>query len=317
MNLLVSIIKFLQAFCLLLIPILVIYCMLSIMETSLIQEYNNELGTLMAPLSALVAILNSILGPFVEFIKGFISLEFTLNQAKLDFTHIISAGLVFGFYHVLGIANNFLKFSEDRAKELKKVKERKKAEELVEQKILEEVNKFKEYRSTLIIMKLKKESDANNYLIKTNLENSTNEISYVEEVFKSLSLYGGVRFENLDNNDNYYLNFNNINNAIKFIFETKEKVKKLNEKLHIQGIAYSYNIFAENFMLVSHKETEFKKMEKLLYLVGQNEIVIAEMFKKYYECFVNDETCKFDSKGEYFLNDEKCIEIFSLKKYSN
>ncbi|MEI7474364.1 MAG: hypothetical protein WCK67_06250 [bacterium] len=313
MKLLISLLKFLQALCLLLIPILIVYCVFAATQTTIINQYKNELGTLLSPISTVVYFFNLTLGPLVSLFKGLVNFELTYNSTKLDFTHFVAAAALFVLYHVLGLTNNVLNFFSKKSDDLKKMTAKRRAEELYEKRMLEEVSKYKTYTSTVIILKLKKITGATNYLLQAESinENLMNSSNLVDEIIELVQLHSGVRCANLEKNGDIYIVFNDILKVVKFSKSLKEKVKELNKNLSKTGSGLSYYMFADNFPDVERSK-KFAIIEKLFYLTGENEFFVGESFKKYYECFTKDVKCNFLSKGLYSLNDEHQVEIFEL-----
>lgn len=313
MKLLVSFLKFIQSLCLLLIPILIFYCILSSIQVAIIDQYKDVLGTLLSPVSMAVTFFDQTLGPLVNLFKGLANFEIDYNSTKLEFTHFIAAAGLFCLYHVIGVATGLIKFSEKKTKEFKKIKSQRKAEALIEQKMLDNVSKYKVYRSTVLILRLKKTDSNTNYLVNYN-DSSLKTVDPFEYISPLISLYSGIRHSDIEKNGDYYIVFKNIMNAVNFDFELKEKIKELNDSYAKVGSKISYFLFAENFLDKANRVNDFTEIDKLFYLTGENEIFVGETFKKYYECFSTDTNCRFISKGLYSLDGKKEVEIYSLLK---
>lgn len=313
MKLLVSFLKFIQSLCLLLIPILIFYCMLASVQIVIIDQYKEVLGTLLSPISVMVSCFDQILGPLVSIFKNVANFEIKYNSSKLDFTHFVAAGGLFCFYHLVGAVNSFIDFLEKKGKDFNKIKAQKKAEYLVEQKMLEDINEFKSYRTTSIILRIKKTENNISYL--TNVIDSNLKTEDALQQVESLILtHSGTRYNELEKNGDYYIIFKNIENFINFTFELQEKIKTINESLSKEGNKITYYLFADNFTSKSNRECDFREIDKLFYLTGENQIFSGETLKKYYECFSSDTHLKFISKGLYAIGSQKEIEIYSLNK---
>lgn len=267
------------------------------------------------PLKPLIAMLGSFLDPFIESVRTVISYEMMYNGIKVDFTPLISGGVVLLVYYAFSLIDNMFSAVDDSVKNVKeklRQSEVKKHQDQVRKNYLETLAQNK---IIYLVVKLKTNQTSAAYLCdKENdifSEGITNTL--MNNILESASKYESKRYKDFKGTDNTYnFIFYNITDAIDYSFYVYNKVAEANKNVIDPSIRISFAIACNCSYSEDTAVRDFAITRKILNLAGDSEIMASELFKDKYKALKDETNLLFVSKGIYNIDDNQ-LETFQLK----
>ena len=294
--------KFIEAFLIFLVPAILFYWFLLLLNLS--------------ALKTLVALIGFVLDPIIGAVGFFAHSEIKYNNVLIDLTPLITAGVIFGLFIAFTGIGKILAFSEEKLAQAK-IKliqeEQKKQEEMTKIRYINFLsrNKF----INLSIKFVKKEIEASylyegewDFLSANQLDNIINNILDIAKEFNAKRCADHECKES-----EYNFIFENIMDAVNYMERVNVKIKEINRSFaegskRLYFSAACYCSYDDNAAVLN-----FPITNKILNLAGKNEIFTTELFRDKYEILNSKIPLEFNSKGIYHLNDNHNIEIFHIK----
>ncbi|OGI05138.1 MAG: hypothetical protein A2287_06830 [Candidatus Melainabacteria bacterium RIFOXYA12_FULL_32_12] len=301
MKLLKGFVKLIEAISLLLVPIIMFYWFLTLINLQAIKPF--------------IAILGYVFSPFLSFIKVYANFNIKYEDITVDFAPFILASIFVVVFFVFSgfekILDNVELMIKENKKKIQEAREREQ-QELQRMKYLEELAKNK---ITYLVLKFRQKETANAYLYVGRedvfgegiLGTMVNDIINKSKGFNGRQADG---FEGEDGACNFI--FYNIIDAIDYAFYVHNKVVEINKEVLDQSKRFYYGIACHCSYSEATEGQDFVSTTKFLNLGGDNEVIVSELFKKKYEALKEDTNLIFESKGIYNIEDKQ-VEIFDLK----
>jgi|GEM_PF-2924534 len=302
MRLLQNLCRIIQTVLLFLIPLILFYWFLFVLNIGTLKPF--------------IAILGFVFDPYIEMIRPILHLELFYNNIRVDFTPLIAAGVMFAVYFAFLTLDNLFGYLQNTVKESKeKIKE---AELLREQEIIRKnyLEALARNKVIQLVLKLNVCESSSSYLFcKENdifSEGLTNTV--LNNIIEASSKYEAKKYNNLEENDNDIHNFifYDITKAIDYAFYVFNKVTEANKNIIDPSIRVAFSIACNCSYSESTAKKDFAETYKVLKLGGDYEIITTELFKEKYEALKEETNLLFVSKGIYNIN-EKQIETFQIK----
>lgn len=296
-----SLCKLIEGLMWLYLPIVLFYWALTLVELNAI--------------ASLKAFIGVIVQPLIETIDNYFDFQVYFRNTEVDYTPVILAiGVAFSACLFWGGANalDVLEKKLENAKiDLLKRKESKKLEKEKEA-FVEELDKN---RVLYVMLKLIKIEKHDNYLIKNDKDSfSVGFIDSYETSIKNIATnFSGKSYIDFDAGaeiTNFI--FTDTEQFILYLIYLDEKVKEINKGTADLNTVFSYSLACSCSYSTTTAEIDFQLTNKLLNLVGKEEIFITSVLKNKLENLNTDMSMKFESKGIYML-DNKHIDTYKLK----
>lgn len=293
--------KFIEAFLIFLVPAILFYWFLLLLNLS--------------TLKFLTAIIGFVFDPIIRTVGLFAHYIIEYNGVVIDLTPLITAGVIFALFLAFTGIGNFLTFLEEKLAQakIKSIQDdRKKQEEMIKRKYIDFLARNKVIN--LSIKFIKKEIEASylyegewDFLSENQLDNMINNLLDLTKEFHSKKCTDHKCQEG-----EYNFIFNDITDAVNYMKRVDTKIMEINRSF-AEG---SKRLYFSMACYCSYNEHEailnFPITNKILNLAGKNEIFTTELFRDKYEILNAKINLKFNSKGVYNLNDRH-IEIFEIK----
>ena len=301
MKFLRTIIILIEGILLFLIPVVLFYWFLLILDLNILQP--------------IVYFLGKVFNPFLSVINLFVHFQINYKEKVIDLNPFLLAVVLllitFVFYGIEKVLN-FIEFIINkaiiRAKELKQIEQI----ELIKKDFLEALakNKF-----TYIVLKFCKIETSSAYLYNSSDDFFSEGVlsSVLKGLVDSSEKFNGKKHTNFTGEDDTYnYIFYEITDGIDFIFNVHNRVMEINDKILDQSQRL---YFTASFNCGYSEETSDKDIltaNKILNLCDKDQILASELFRNKYEAVKEESNIKFISKGIYNINNDQ-IEIFELK----
>lgn len=295
--------KGVQAALLFIIPVILLYWFLSLINLDALKP--------------MTAVFGSVLDPVINAVRVIYSYELNYNNIKVDFTHLIAVGFIVIVYIILETTVNIINSVEES---VKKTKDKIKQAEIARQQALI----HKTYLETLaknriiyLVLKLKTNETASAYLI--NKENDifsegiTNTV--INNILESSEKYDSKKHKDFQGpDDSYNFIFYSITDAIDYSLYIYNKVIEANRNIIDPSIRLFFKIACHCSSSEETATTDLRITNKLMNLCGEYEIMTTELFKEKYDALEQGANLEFISKGIYCI-DDKQVETFQLKAF--
>jgi len=301
MNFLKQFCKFIQAILLFILPLILFYWFLFVINLAVLKPFT--------------AILGCIFGPFIETVRLFVNYKLPYNGGSVDFTPLISGGVILVVYFILLMFDHLLGNIDDTFKKTqKKISEReyKKQQDLVHMNYLETLAQNK---IIYLVLKLRTSETSSAYLCNKDDDIFSEGISnkVINNIIESSENYESKRYKDFKGKDNTYnFIFYSITDAIDYSFYVYNKVVEANKNVIDPSIRIYFTIACNCAYSEDLAEKEFDITRKILNLGGEFEIVASELFEEKYKALKEETNILFLSKGIYDINDKQ-LEVFQLK----
>jgi len=297
-----NIFKLIEGILFILVPVIVFYWSLTLVNLDIVKPFIALLGSFIDPLIL----------PFKSYIDYSITYEenYTVNYTSLFFAVII---LITGFIFIL--IGNILNFIE-KIMDKTKLKFKKQAQLRKKQAEKQEfVNEIKKNNTFFVILKLIKNQPKESYLIKEE-GNDFFSVGLVDSYETSLiniyKKFSGKAFGHLGgtNNLNSYI-FTDIDKFLEFLPFFKERIEEVNKGMLDLNVKFDYKIACHCSYSDTSAQVDNEITSLILNLCGNREIIISEILKNRIEVLENN-NFKLYSKGIYLIKDKQ-MDIFKLK----
>ncbi|MDD3012820.1 MAG: hypothetical protein PHC34_03880 [Candidatus Gastranaerophilales bacterium] len=301
MNFLRQFCKFIQAILLFILPLILFYWFLIVMNLAVLKPF--------------VAILGYVLDPFIATVRTFIHYELAYNGVKVDFTPLLSGGVILVFYFVFSMFDNLFNTVDKtfkKTQEMIKDTEIKKQQEQIRKNYLEVLAQNK---IIYLVLKLRTNETSSAYLFNKEddifSEGITNTV--LTNIIEASEKYESKRYKDFKGKDNTYnFIFYSITDAIDYSFYIYNKVIEANKNVIDPSTRVCFTIACNCSYSEDSADNEFEIAGKMLNLGGDSEIIASELFKEKYKALKEETNLRFESKGIYEV-DNKQLEIFQIK----
>jgi len=301
MNLLKQSFKFIQAILLFILPLILFYWFLIVLNLAVLKPFT--------------AILGFVLDPFIAVVRNFISYKLSYNGVKVDFTPLLAGGAILVFYFIFSIFDNFVDNVEktfNKTREKIKETDKKKHQDEMQRNYLEALAQNK---IIYLVLKLRTNETTSAYLCNKEddifSEGITNTVT--SSIIESSENYNSKRYQEFKGKDNTYnFIFYNITDAIDYSFFIYNRVQEANKNVIDPSVRINFTIACNCSYSEDSAELDFEITRKILNLGGNSEIITSELFMEKYKALKDETNLLFISKGIYEVN-EKHLEIFQLK----
>lgn len=282
------------------LPVVLFYWALTLVELNAIR-----------PLQAFVG---SIVAPIIANIDNYFDFQVYFRDMEVDYTPIVLASMVavaaLALWGGSGVLDVIEKKLENTKMELLKKKEEKKQEQQKEA-LVQELDRNK---ALYVMFKLIKIEKHDNYLVKQEDDSFSVGLldsyeSSIKNIAKSFSAKEYAEFEGGEGVSNFI--FTDTDQFISYLLYLKEKVKEINKGTADLNMVFSYALACNCGYDTATAKIDFQLTNKLLNLVGKEEIFITSVLKDKLENLNTDLSIKFESKGIYML-DNKQIDTYKL-----
>lgn len=293
-------IKLIEALSLFLVPVVVFYWFLTLVNLQVVKPF--------------IAIIGQLLLPFLSFIKAFTSFEVQYEEVMVDFAPFVLAGILVAIFLVFSglekLLDNLELAMEKRKKEVQKALELE-HQELQKIKYLEELARNK---VTYLSLKFRQKETENAYLYVGREDIFGEGIlgTLINDMLNKSKDYNGKKVSEFPNEDGTYnFIFYNITEAIDYAFFVNNKVMEINKEVLDLSKRFHYGIACHCYYSESTEKTNLEVTKKFLNLGGENQIIVSELFKKKYDALKDTTNLVFASKGIYNIEDFQA-EVFSI-----
>lgn len=290
--------KFIEGILFIIVPVIVFYWSLSLVKLDIVKP--------------LIAILGSVIEPFVFPFRPFITYVVDYDNFSVDYTVLFFAGIILCAAFVFTINGFILNFIDEKIEESvieHKNKERLKQVEEEKQEYIKEVNRNK---TIFVILKLIKNKPHASYLIKED-ESDFFSGGLVESYENSISTaylkYGGTSYKNTD--DYRYFIFTDLSRFLEYLPFLMNRVEEVNKGMLDLNIRFDYKIACHCAYSDGSADTDFEITSKILNLCDSKEILLSELLKNRLDLREN-KNFKLFSRGIYLINDKQ-MDVFKLQ----
>lgn len=293
--------RLLEGFCWLYLPIILLYWALTLITIAAIEPLKNIVGI--------------IVQPPVRAIDEYFNFQFMLGGTEVDYTPIALAGVVTicaicsvlttQILDFISIKINDVKMEILRKTEIKNQQKEKEA-------YLQELERNK---TIYMLLKLEKVQKHESYLVQQEEDIFSKGMieSYETSIKNMAKNFAGVEYKNFENkNGAVCFVFNDAKKFIKYINIFTNKIPEINQGTADLNTIFSYIMACSCSYDVATAETDLIITERILNLVGKNEIYLTSLLKEKLENVETDLNLKFESKGLY-LFDKKDIEVYKMQ----
>ncbi|EKE02717.1 MAG: hypothetical protein ACD_20C00342G0001 [uncultured bacterium] len=296
-----GLVKLIEALSLFLVPVVVFYWFLTLVNLQAIKP--------------LIAILGQIFLPFLSFIKTFTSFEVQYEEVMVDFAPFVLAGALVAIFLVFSGLEKILDSTElamkKRKKKIQEALEREQ-QDLQRMKYLEELARNK---VTYLTLKFRQKETENAYLYVGREDIFGEGIlgTLINDMLNKSKDHNGKKTNTFPDEDGTYsFIFYNLTDAIDYAFFVHNKVMEINKEVLDLSKRFHYGIACHCAYCESTEKTNLDVTKKFLNLGGENEIIVSELFKKKYDEHKEATNLVFESKGIYNI-DSSQAEVFELK----
>lgn len=296
-----TLVKIFEGLMWLYLPIVMIYWSLSLVNMEEI-----------APLKATVGVM---VLPLVIILDKYFDFQFSFKGEEVDYTPVILAAVVSSCAFIAMFTTKFLDFIEEKL-DLARIENIRKKEKMTkeEQKelLIQELNRNKILYVMLRLIKIQKHDS---YLINEGADDFTVGLidSYENTIKNIASNFNGKLLKDYESEPDVinYL-FTDTDQFLLYLHYLTEKIKEINKGTEIDlNTIFSYSIACNCSYDTATAETDLKHTNKILNLVGKEEIYITSVLKQKLENLDTEVKMKFVSKGLYIL-DEKDFDVYKL-----
>lgn len=300
LSLLRKINKLLESLSILVVPVIIFYWLLKIINLS--------------QLSTVVNLLEYVLNPILKPVYFFFKQEVFYNEQTIDVTPLIAACFVFGVFFTFSWIDKILRFVEDQSLMLKqKAIEKKERRQLqmAQDKYLEDLTRNK---VVYLVLNLINKETASAYLFNGEedlfAEGMMNNM--LKKILESSESYNGKKYEDFKSeNGTFRFVFFDVADALDYSFFVHNMILSINREVLDLSRRMSYIIAAHSSISESTAKEDFSVAEKMLKLCTNNEILVSEMFRNKYEALKQESNVSFMSNGVYAI-DEDQVEVYKL-----
>jgi hypothetical protein len=301
MNFLKGTCKFIQAILLFILPVILFYWFLLLLNIVILKPFT--------------IILGSIFDPFIASVKTVISYELTYNGGKVDFTPLIAGGVILLIYFMFSLLDHLFGTIDDNFRKMQermKESEFQKQQEQIEKNYLEVLAQNK---IIYLVLKLRTTESSSAYLSNKEddifSEGITNTV--IDNIIESSKKYESKKYKDFKGQDNTYnFIFYSITDAIDYSFYIYNKVAEANKNIVDPSTRVCFTIACNCAYSEEAADKEFGITRKMLNLGGESEIIVSELFIEKYKALKEETNLLFNSKGIYDISNKQ-IEIFQIK----
>lgn len=296
--------KFLEGLSILLVPIILFYWFLKIIDIS--------------ALKTVAAMLEYFLNPLLFVVKIFGDFQINYDNKLIDLTPFILASALFIIFFMFSAIEKMLNRMESGLKEAQikatELKD-KKMQEIMREKYL---HNLATNRIIFLVLALNKKETETSYLLpkedgKEDLFTEGMLNKMISKVVNEIDKYNGRKYEKFEGEDGTFRYiFQEVTEAIDFAFFVHNMIFNINKEFLDFSEKMSFIIGVHCNQTEDYAEQDFLTTTKILRLGNPNEIIVSELFKNKYEALKAESNLEFNSYGIYSLNSEN-IEVFKLK----
>lgn len=291
--------KFLQIIILFIIPAIVTYWVLNLIELNF--------------LNGITSLLGMLLDPLIGFFNMFFHYEMEHAGYMIDFTPM---ALVLFLFIVFLIAGQLEKIIEStrlaiiEGQERTRQKTEREEQQQIQNDFIDSLGKNKVH---YLLIKFNKHDTALSYLSNAfgdeEKDNIANDI--IKNILSTSKKLGSTHYNRLyDETDIFNFIFYDIDSALRFAKYLQQEVKKQAAELIKIGANIEFAGVLHCTMSEYSSNTDLPVMEKVVNLAETNEILATELYKNKAELFHNANV-QFTTKGIYALNGKRS-EIYSV-----
>lgn len=293
--------KIIEGILFLILPIIVFYWSLTLLNIDIVRP--------------LIAAVGLIIDPLIEPFRPYISYSMSYENMTVDYTVLLFAAGVLCTAFLFTVNGAVLQFIEDKCNEIDNIrrhKENLKQEEEERQAYIRTLNKN---RTIYVIFRLIKNAPKESYLLKEGKQDffSGGIIeSYEKSVLEAYLKFGGEKRENTTDTENAEcFIFYDIYKFLKFLPFLIERINEVNKGMFDLNVKFDYKIAAHCAYSDASAEADFSITSKILNLASSKEILLSELLKCRIDTLENQNFILL-SQGIYLLNDKQ-TDVFKIE----
>lgn len=301
MNFIKSLIKFIQALILIIIPFVLFYWLLTLINLEFLKPMVAFFAYFMNPVLSLVPPVFQYKIKYDNEFVSLIPLVFTIMST------LIAVGLAF--------LHSFLEGMETTVKaahtHIKQAEQTSKVKKIVDQK-----NKIlTQHRIIYVLLSIKKKENQSTHLYEKVADNL--EKNYIKSIMSKIASkaadFRHERYKEEEKNEHTVcLVFYNTTEATDFAFAALAALGKANKELANTGLNYTLSVAFHCSTTIQNAPLEFAVASKIMNLAGDNEFYTSEIFKNKYEATTSKTNVKFIPRGTYMIHGRQ-EDVFQLK----
>lgn len=297
-----TITKLLEGAMWLYLPIVMIYWSLTLIKLNAI-----------APLQAFVGV---VVQPLTTIIDKYFDLQFTFNGDEVDYTPLVLIIIITVLAFMLILTSKTLDFVDEKLEKAKieilKHKEKKAREK---QKELE-LQELERHKVLYVMLRLDQIRKHESYLVNSDEDPFSRGLidSYKSTIINMATNFSGKEYREYETSpDTSSFLFTDTERFLLYLRFLNNKIAEINKGIEDDlNTHFSYSIACNCSYDTSTAKTDLQLVEKILNLVGKEEIFITSTLKQKLENLNTDIDMKFDAKGLYIL-DEINFDIYKVK----
>lgn len=292
--------KLIEGILFLILPVVIFYWALSLVNLDFVKPFIVGLGSIIDPL----------MSPF----KDFVHYTVDYDTFTVDYSILLFAGLILAAALTLTLLGHILNFIDIIIEKIQfkiKLSEdlRKKQEEKQEF-----INEIKKNNTFYVIVKLTRLEPKDSYLLKSENDDffSVGLIdSYESSLANIYKKYSAKLHTNGGyNNFNTYI-FNDIGKVLEFLPFFMNRVEEVNKGMLDLNIKFDYKIVLHCSYSSTSAPVDIEIASKILNLCDNKEILLSEILKNRLDIIENPKY-RLYSRGIYLINDKQ-MDVFKLK----
>lgn len=293
--------RFFEGLSILLVPVIIFYWFLNIIDLPFFKSIANMIGYLLKPLLLLV--------------KFFGNFQINYEGSVIDLNPLVLAGILFIIFFSFSGIEKILNLVEESLNRVKiKIQEsnEQKIKELLYEKYLQDLAKN---RIIYVVLKLNKKTMPASYLYDKEEDFFSEGIlnKMISKTLDGAEQYDGKKFKDFEPEEGYYnYIFYEVPSAIDFAFFVNNMIIEINKDILDLSERMSFSIGMYCSVSEASAPLDFAITTKILDLGSNNEILVAEVFKNKYQAMKSESNIAFDSYGIYAIDDQQ-LELFKLK----
>jgi|GEM_PF-3063036 len=304
-NFLRTIVKIFEGIMWLYLPVVMIYWSLSLIKLDAIN-----------PLKATVGI---IVQPLMLLINKYFYFHFTFGGEEVDYTPVMLAAGVVIVALGLMFTSKVLDFIEEKLTAAKMELLKRKEMRIRQKERQYEIEELERNKVLYVMIRLTKILKHESYLVNSEGDAfSVGLIDSYEASIKNIAKnFSGKEFKDFKSEDPEISSFvfTDTEQFLIYLTYLTEKIKEINKGTQDDlNTVFTYAVACNCSYDTVTAQTDLQLTNKILNLVGQEEIYITDVLKKKLENLDTDISMKFESKGIYIL-DEKDFDVYRLKIY--
>ena len=293
--------KLIEGVLFLVLPVVVFYWSLTLVNLDIVKP--------------LISALGSVIDPFIDPIRPFITYSNNYDNMTVDYTILIFATILMCTAFLFTLNGNILDYIDttlEKVKEKKLQREKIKQQEEERQAYVQEINRN---RTIYVILKLIKNAPNEAYLVKDESNDffSAGIIESYERSIKEAYLkFGGETYNKFSNEEN--LNcfiFYDINKFLHYLPYLMDRVEEVNKGMLELNIKFDYQVACHCSYSEASAEVDLGITHKILNLAGSKEILLSELLKCRLDTLC-DRDFKLFSRGIYLLNDKQ-MDVYKIQ----